>query len=453
MPDFQNRANSEDLQKRLNVAEIVQLDDYLRRHGRRELAPPVPLAFEEHLAHTADHLNCPACGTLNQEITIDLENMAELPFGEAIDRYLAFRKLNPRWRPRTHTSDVSRANALKRFFSKIPCKSVTPGMLKAYQMARAVNQMYVGRELVHPWERTAQAMAINHEIALLGRVLKACKLWAALKPYYFPLEIPEWSPREILSEPDEEKFFRLGAGDPVASLAYCVAVLTNNTTLSGMELRLLKLEHVLWGRAGEPTEVYVPPECCKNHNRPRKVALNKAAEWALQVLYARAMAFGASSPHHHLFPFTVNRHKHDPSRPASPWYLRKSWNRLREITGIEDINPHDFRHHAITRLLEAGVADAVVEAMAGHVSKKMREYYSHLRTRTLHDAALAIERSYDPEKFVVNAKKNLGRIDARLERNPAHRASQLEGSQSAELDLSRRGRGDDRIPARIGNAV
>jgi len=99
------------------------------------------------------------------------------------------------------------------------------------------------------------------------------------------------------------------------------------------------------------------------------------------------------------------RHKFDPERPASPWFLRRSWARFREITGFPDLRPHDFRHHCITRLLEAGVADSVVEAVAGHVSKKMRDYGSHLRTKTLSEAAAAIEGSYSPEKLIINAKK------------------------------------------------
>ena len=40
---------------------------------------------------------------------------------------------------------------------------------------------------------------------------------------------------------------------------------------------------------------------------------------------------------------------------------------------------HDLRHQAITELAEAGAADATLMAVAGHMSKRMLEHYSHVR--------------------------------------------------------------------------
>jgi hypothetical protein len=40
---------------------------------------------------------------------------------------------------------------------------------------------------------------------------------------------------------------------------------------------------------------------------------------------------------------------------------------------------HDLRHQAITELAEAGAPDRVIEALAGHLSRKMLEHYSHIR--------------------------------------------------------------------------
>jgi integrase len=40
---------------------------------------------------------------------------------------------------------------------------------------------------------------------------------------------------------------------------------------------------------------------------------------------------------------------------------------------------HDLRHRAITSLAESGAADSTIMAIAGHVSRKMLEPYSHFR--------------------------------------------------------------------------
>jgi integrase len=40
---------------------------------------------------------------------------------------------------------------------------------------------------------------------------------------------------------------------------------------------------------------------------------------------------------------------------------------------------HDLRHTVVTRLLEAGEPDHVVESITGHLSRRMLEHYSHIR--------------------------------------------------------------------------
>lgn len=87
-----------------------------------------------------------------------------------------------------------------------------------------------------------------------------------------------------------------------------------------------------------------------------------------------------------------HRDKYDPERPASKWFLRKSWAKLQKATGFYDLNPHDLRHHCITRMLENGVEEPTVTAIAGHrPNSKMLEYYAHHRTRVKYAAVMTIE--------------------------------------------------------------
>ena len=139
----------------------------------------------------------------------------------------------------------------------------------------------------------------------------------------------------------------------------------------------------------------------KNSSRPRKIALNRTARWAVEQCYKRALHLGACQPEHYLFPLRLNREKtapgvkhrdkYDPARPASRWFVRKSWDKLRAATGLNHLNPHDLRHQCITRLLENGAQPETVRAIAGHVTQQMMEYYSHIRRQAKYDAVMAIE--------------------------------------------------------------
>jgi integrase len=219
------------------------------------------------------------------------------------------------------------------------------------------------------------------------------------------LKTDSWSPREILSEKEEEELFRKVAGYPEAELAYCIATITNNTTASGIELRNLKIENVYLRPTGEISEIYIPPDACKNNYRPRKIALNEVAKWAVSKVYQHALKLGSTEPDHYLFPIRVKRGEYDPARPASRWFLRCSWNHLRDISGFNQLRPHDLRHHAITRMLENGVDGELVNAISGHVSKRMREFYSHQRVRVRYEAAQAIEPDYDIRKLVADGRR------------------------------------------------
>ena len=59
---------------------------------------------------------------------------------------------------------------------------------------------------------------------------------------------------------------------------------------------------------------------------------------------------------------------------------------LLPISGIKNFRFYDLRHHAITELREAGVREQTMLAIAGHVSKKMLDRYSHARMQAKRDA-------------------------------------------------------------------
>jgi hypothetical protein len=69
-------------------------------------------------------------------------------------------------------------------------------------------------------------------------------------------------------------------------------------------------------------------------------------------------------------------YKVDPTKPIGPF--KDSWDTARESAGVE-YTWHDTRHTFISELAESGSTDAEIMALAGHVSKRMLERYSHAR--------------------------------------------------------------------------
>lgn len=70
-------------------------------------------------------------------------------------------------------------------------------------------------------------------------------------------------------------------------------------------------------------------------------------------------------------------HKVDPTKPASKW--DGAWHSHRKAAGLLGFRFHDLRHTVLTDLVEAGEPEHVIEAVTGHLSRRMLEHYSHQR--------------------------------------------------------------------------
>lgn len=153
-----------------------------------------------------------------------------------------------------------------------------------------------------------------------------------------------------------------------------------------------------------------------------------SAVWAVARLLERARLLGARDAQHYLFPAFRFRNRnqngdtrgarYDPSVPLKSW--RSAWRSLTraiECTACKLLQQpaefcrnekcqariygrkspfaglrfHDLRHHCITRLAEAGVAEQTLMAIAGHVSREMLEHYSHIRMQAKREAVAALD--------------------------------------------------------------
>jgi integrase len=67
----------------------------------------------------------------------------------------------------------------------------------------------------------------------------------------------------------------------------------------------------------------------------------------------------------------------DPAKPIRSW--RSAWRASLLRAGLT-ICFHGLRHTCTTKLAESLTSDQTIMAIAGHVSRKMLEHYSHIRT-------------------------------------------------------------------------
>ena len=74
--------------------------------------------------------------------------------------------------------------------------------------------------------------------------------------------------------------------------------------------------------------------------------------------------------------------------PPNSW--RSAWRSLTQGAGLPGFRFHDLRHCAITQLAENGTSDSTIMAIAGHVSRRMLERYSHVRMEAKRTAMEAL---------------------------------------------------------------
>jgi integrase len=234
-------------------------------------------------------------------------------------------------------------------------------------------------------------------LGILRRILKRAKLWARVADDIRPLKEPSTIGR-ALAEDDKQRLLKTAVMRPEWETAYLAAILCLNTTARGCELKGLQWADVdLFART-------LTIRKSKTEAGERTVPLTGVACTALARLRARAESFGTVDPAHHVFAafvpkFTFSGKKvvdynvtgFDPTKHVNSW--RSAWRTLTKKAGLPGFRFHDLRHCAITQLAEGGTSDSTIMAIAGHVSRRMLERYSHVRMEAKRKAMEALAAS------------------------------------------------------------
>lgn len=310
---------------------------------------------------------------------------ARKPFSEAAKVYLEERK--PHVSERTAQFETERLRPLLMHFGEKPLLRFKAEDIMSFQNARL--------------EAGVSGRTVNMETGVLRRMLKRAKVWNALSEDVKPLPERQEEVGKVLPPDLKRLLFETAASRPEWMVAHCAAVLAPSTTCRGIEIRNLRWKDVdLFGR-----EVTIRRS--KTAAGHRTIPLNGDAMAALAGLMERSRAHGGNEPEHYVFAACENL-GFDPKRPQKSW--RTAWRKLvgeaarrvgREAAGecldaggglraaiaawkraaapLRGLRFHDLRHQAITEMAETGASDATLMAVAGHMSRRMLEHYSHVR--------------------------------------------------------------------------
>jgi len=330
-------------------------------------------------------------GKLTQTST----TLARQPFGQAADDYMTARKLE--LASASQAKEKQLLVQLRAYFQQGPLRAITAKRITEYRAWRA--------------EQGVGPATLNAEIGILRRVMKRARLWARVADDIRPLREPS-TIGKALTEEEKQRLLKMAVMRPEWETAYLAAILCLNTTARGCELKGLQWSDVdLFGRT-------LTVRKSKTAAGERVVPLTDVAASALARLRQRAEGFGAVAPSHYVFAAFVPKFKFsgkkvidynvtgfDPARHLNSW--RTAWRTLTKKAGLAGFRFHDLRHCAITQLAESGTSDSTIMAIAGHVSRRMLERYSHVRMEAKRKAMEALAVSTRMAGYDTNHDTNV----------------------------------------------
>jgi integrase len=274
----------------------------------------------------------------------------------AVDDYLKAKKATANTQ-RAIEFDRERLDVVKRVLGDVKLSAITARTIEGFQAKRRVEG--------------ASNRTVNMDVGALRQVLKRFKQWRRLEDDVRMLTESGGEPiGRVLTLEEQERLFKTAEANPEWEHVYCAAILAANTSMRGVEVKHVRRKDF------DVKKRVIHIRTSKNETSKRVIPLNDSAFEAVHRMIRRADLLGHTEPTHYLW-CASQHHKLDPSQPASNWHT--AWRALRDAAGLPGLRFHDLRHTVVTRLLEAGEPDHVVESITGHLSRRMLEHYSHIR--------------------------------------------------------------------------
>jgi integrase len=230
----------------------------------------------------------------------------------------------------------------------------------------------------------ASARTLNKELQVLRQILKRYKLWANLQgDVKFERESDHIG--KAMTEQQETGLLAACESNPLLRTVVSLAL---NTALRKNEIRTLR-----WQQIDLLARTLTVGRTKTEGGSGRTIPLNSVA-YAAVVRWASR--FPEAKPEEYMFPSCEaagierehpDTERIDPSRPITSW--RSAWRRALNDAELS-IRFHDLRHTCITKLAEGQASEQTLMSIAGHLSRKMIEHYSHIRMAAKRTALDAI---------------------------------------------------------------
>jgi integrase len=284
----------------------------------------------------------------------------------------------PHWGVRTLGIHLNSWRHLEPLFGKLLLEDVRPEHISRYQRERR--------------KANLSTRTINIEISLLRMLMVKHRLWHNIAPDVRMLREREDVGRAL--SPDEEHRLLAAAKRSASRSLHAAIQLSLHTGMRNQELRLLRWRQVdlLKGevRVGKSKTAA---------GEGRIIPLSGAANGCMQEWRS---IFPDAKPDHFVFPSeryglvgskgtfggSVKAYTFDPEKPIASW--KSSWTTCRDVAAVS-CRWHDMRHTFISRMGENMVADQTLLALAGQLSRKMLERYSHVRNESKRAAIKSLD--------------------------------------------------------------
>jgi integrase len=255
-----------------------------------------------------------------------------------------------------------------------------------------ITAQHIGKYQGMRQKERASNRTINMEVSTLRMMMKAARLWGAISQDVRML--PERRDVGRALTPDEEtRLLDACRKSPQPSL-YTAVVVFCNTGLRNAELRRAR-----WSQVDFMKAEFEVGKAKTASSEGRIIPLNQAAlgafsEWRIHwpgakpedyIFPTEKLVFkGAGAPEHGI----MTAYDVDPGKPLGAW--KRAWNTAKKQAGV-GCRIHDLRHHFISALAQTQTPDATIQAISGHLSRKMLEHYSHVRLEAKRRAVEALD--------------------------------------------------------------
>lgn len=346
----------------------------------------------------------------------------EMQFNEAAEIWLAALRTGDGEGPRVHGRIRSKTDqsyrqyvrSLRLVFGQMRLRDIRLDHFRRYEDARLNGDgPFIRKRRPNKNVEAAPCPAgpkkVNQEISILKRILRVAGLWR--EEYWLlhsPLSEDQAEIPRALSRDEQRRWLKIAASAEKWHLVYWYSELAFSTCMSTNEIRSLRICDINL----ETGIVTIPWAGSKNRYRHRTIPIGTAEEGnvpfqAILWLLERANRLGAREPGHYLFPFRRPPMPFDPTKPMSVSGLKRLWDDVRLASGLKWFRQYDARHTAITRYAEEGIPIATIMKMAGHISPRMTEHYTHISEGLALQASRRVRQSMFGESGFASAESRV----------------------------------------------